>query len=53
MHDSSLANQHVMRPTMAPVPRPEGEILHEVTRSICPECRQVIDAQVLLRDEQV
>ena len=42
-----------MQPTLAPVPRPEGEILHEITRSICPECRVVIDAQVLLRDDQV
>lgn len=39
-----------MLPTLPPRPRPEGEILHETTRSICPECRTVIDAQVLLRD---
>ena len=39
-----------MLPTLAPHPRPDGEILHEITRSICPECRTVIDAQVLLRD---
>ncbi|MBA3235422.1 MAG: radical SAM protein [Chloroflexi bacterium] len=42
-----------MTPTLAPQPRPDGEILHEVTRSICPECRAVIDAQVLLRDDKV
>ena len=42
-----------MLPTLPSVSRPDGEILHEVTRSICPECRTVIDAQVLLRDEQV
>lgn len=40
-----------MLPTLPPRPRPEGEILHETTRSICPECRKVIDAQVLLRDD--
>ncbi len=40
-----------MLPTLPPRPRPEGEILHETTRSICPECRIVIDAQVLLRDD--
>ena len=40
-----------MLPTLPPQPRPEGEILHETTRSICPVCRIVIDAQVLLRDE--
>ena len=42
-----------MPPTRAPEARPAGEILHEITRSICPVCRKVIDAQVLLRDEQV
>jgi len=42
-----------MLPTLPPVARPEGEILHEVTRSICPECRDVIDAQILLRDGHV
>jgi len=30
-----------MIPTLAPQPRPEGEILHELTRSICPECGAV------------
>jgi uncharacterized radical SAM superfamily Fe-S cluster-containing enzyme len=29
------------------------EILWEVTRSLCPECKKVIDAQVLLRNNQV
>jgi len=43
----------MMQPTIAPTPRPAGEILHEITRSICPECRAVIDAQVLLRDGRV
>jgi uncharacterized radical SAM superfamily Fe-S cluster-containing enzyme len=28
-------------------------VFHELTRSICPECRRVIDAQVLLRDGKV
>src|SRR5918995_3887980 len=39
--------------TRPAVGRPEGEILHELTRSICPVCRAAIDAQVLLRDDQV
>ncbi|MFQ6019289.1 MAG: radical SAM protein [Dehalococcoidia bacterium] len=30
-----------------------GEILLEVTRSLCPTCRQLIDAQILLRDDKV
>ena len=28
-------------------------VFHELTRSICPECKKVIDAQVLLRDNKV
>ena len=28
-------------------------IFHELTRSICPECKAVIDAQVIIRDGQV
>jgi uncharacterized radical SAM superfamily Fe-S cluster-containing enzyme len=28
-------------------------ILHELTRSICPECKTVIDAQVILRNNKV
>lgn len=30
-----------------------GEVLHEITRSLCPECGLVIDAQVLIRDQAV
>ena len=29
------------------------EVFFELTRSLCPECRRVIDAKVLLRDQQV
>jgi uncharacterized radical SAM superfamily Fe-S cluster-containing enzyme len=28
-------------------------VFYELTRSICPECRQVIDAKILLRDNKV
>ena len=42
-----------LTPTGEPHLRPDGEIFHDLTRSICPECRQVIDAQVLLRDDKV
>ena len=28
-------------------------IFHDLTRSICPECRNVIDAQIILRDNRV
>jgi uncharacterized radical SAM superfamily Fe-S cluster-containing enzyme len=33
--------------------RDADHIFHELTRSICPECRRVIDAQILLRDGSV
>lgn len=29
------------------------EVFYELTRSLCPECRRVIDAKVLLRENQV
>ena len=28
-------------------------VFHELTRSICPACRRVIDAQILIRDNKV
>ena len=34
-------------PSKQPV---RDHIFHEITRSLCPECRQVVDAQVLIRD---
>ncbi len=33
--------------------RVRNHVFHEITRSLCPECRQVIDAQVLIRDGAV
>ena len=30
-----------------------NHVLHEITRGLCPECAQVVDAQVLLRDGAV
>ncbi|MGH2409067.1 MAG: radical SAM protein [Chloroflexota bacterium] len=44
--------------TSAPAPQGQTKIdrdaiFFELTRSICPECRRVIDAQILLRDNKV
>ncbi len=36
-----------------PIKQDADYIFHELTRSICPECRKVIDAQILLRDNRV
>jgi uncharacterized radical SAM superfamily Fe-S cluster-containing enzyme len=40
--------------SVAPLPKADRPaIFWELTRSICPECRRVIDAQILLRDNRV
>src|SRR5262252_660656 len=36
-----------------PAKRDAEYVFYELTRSICPTCRRVIDAQVLLRDDKV
>ena len=36
-----------------PVSRDSDYIFHELTRSICPDCKRVIDAQVIIRDNRV
>ena len=36
-----------------PVRQDSDFIFHELTRSICPECKRVIDAQIILRHNQV
>ena len=33
--------------------RDRPEVFYELTRSMCPECRTIIDAQILLRDNKV
>ena len=35
------------------VKRDADYIFHELTRSICPDCRTVIDAQIIIRDNKV
>jgi hypothetical protein len=37
----------------APTKRDSDYVFYELTRSICPECRRVVDAQILLRDNRV
>ena len=36
-----------------PQKRTADSVFYELTRSLCPECKQVIDAQIHLRDNQV
>lgn len=40
-------------PSAVPMKRDADYVFYELTRSICPECRRVIDAKVLLRDNKV
>ena len=44
-------------PTLVAEPKPQKKdadyVFYELTRSICPECRKVIDAKILLRDNKV
>jgi tetraether lipid synthase len=44
-----------MSPTVRPaaLKKDADHVFYELTRSICPECRRVIDAQVLLREGRV
>jgi uncharacterized radical SAM superfamily Fe-S cluster-containing enzyme len=37
----------------APKKKDADYVFYELTRSICPECRRVIDAQIVLRDNKV
>jgi len=37
----------------APKKKDADYVFYELTRSICPQCRKVIDAQILLRDNKV
>ena len=39
--------------TKRPTRQDADYIFHELTRSICPECKRVIDAQVIIRDNKV
>ncbi|MBI4337007.1 MAG: hypothetical protein HY683_04170 [Chloroflexi bacterium] len=36
-----------------PQPRTRDSVFYELTRSICPECRKLIDAEIHLKDGRV
>jgi uncharacterized radical SAM superfamily Fe-S cluster-containing enzyme len=46
-------NQFAVAPASTVVKRDADYVFFELTRSICPVCRRVIDAHVLLRDNKV
>ncbi len=42
------------RPNLVPEKKADADyVFYELTRSLCPECRRVIDAQIVLRDDRV
>jgi uncharacterized radical SAM superfamily Fe-S cluster-containing enzyme len=43
----------LLAPSPAPVKHDADHVFFELTRSICPECRRVVDAHILLRDGRV
>ena len=50
-HPETIASSLPGKP--APQKHDADYIFYELTRSICPDCRKVIDAQILLRDNKV
>jgi tetraether lipid synthase len=48
-HEGKCGNGSAMRR----VKKDADYVFYELTRSICPECRRVIDAKILLRDNKV
>jgi len=45
---------HAPQSSIAPPPRKDADyVFYELTRSICPNCRRVIDAQIILRENKV
>ncbi len=50
------ATQTIPKPTSLKIPYPKKDadyVFHELTRSICPTCRMVIDAKVVIKDNNV
>ena len=49
-----MSTQSIPETSSGPLSKKDADYLfYELTRSICPECRKVIDAQVILRDGKV
>jgi uncharacterized radical SAM superfamily Fe-S cluster-containing enzyme len=52
---SASMNETINQPSVSASPRKVDAdyVFHELTRSICPRCKRVIDAQIILRDNKV
>jgi len=54
MADTVARNLAAQSTPVMPARKKDADyVFYELTRSICPECRRVIDAQILLRDNKV
>ncbi len=49
----SLAQKELLSASVAPQKRDVDYVFYELTRSMCPQCRRIIDAQILLRENKV
>ena len=50
---SAMPNPNGSSPGAQTVKKDADYVFYELTRSICPVCRAVIDAQILIRDNKV
>ncbi len=52
---STLSHEAINQPEVSASPKKVDAdyVFHELTRSICPQCRRVIDAHIILRDDKV
>ena len=53
MSEYSTASGQTLIAESKPLKKDADYVFYELTRSICPECRKVIDAKILLRDNKV
>ncbi len=51
-HPIALAPSEMLHRELA-IKQDADHVFYELTRSICPDCRRVIDAQIVLRDDKV
>ncbi len=53
MSDYPAMSDQTLVAELRPLKKDADYVFYELTRSICPECRKVIDAKILLRDNKV
>ena len=53
MGNPSQVRQELPKSSQSHTKKDADYVFYELTRSICPNCREVIDAQIILRDNKV